>query len=148
MSASNHVSLLGRLSRDPEIRGEGTGSVARFTVAVQRNFKNKDGQYEADFISCVAFGKTAEHIDKYYKKGNPISLSGNIRTGSYKNKDGQTIYTTDVAVDDVTFVPGAKDDNSSSKSEKKSESKSESKSVDPDEDFMNIEPGDMEDLPW
>ena len=103
----NKVVLVGRLTRDPEVRSTSTGnSNARFTVAVNRNFKNKDGQYDADFISCVAFSRTAEFIAKYFKKGNMICLEGRIQTGSYDAQDGTKRYTTDVVVDNVEFVGG------------------------------------------
>ncbi len=100
----NNVVLVGRLVRDPDVRynPNGTG-VARFTVACDRRFK-REGQPEADFISCVAFGKTAEFMEKYFAKGRLIGLQGSIQTGSYTNKDGQKVYTTDVVVDNVEFV--------------------------------------------
>lgn len=104
----NKVDLVGRLTKDVEVRystGENANANCRFTVAVNRKFKNKEtGQYDADFISCVAFGKTCEFIAKYFHKGDPIGISGNIRTGSYTNKDGIKVYTTDVYVDDAEFV--------------------------------------------
>lgn len=101
----NKVVLLGRLTRDPEVRSNSTGnSNARFTVAINRNFKNKDGGYDADFISCVAFGRTAEFVSKYFKKGNQICLEGRIQTGSYDAQDGTKRYTTDVVVENVEFV--------------------------------------------
>ena len=98
----NKVVLVGRLTKDPELRfaaGSGT-SVCRFTVAVNRQFK-KD---ETDFISCVAFGKTAETISQYFTKGKQIAISGSIRTGSYDAQDGTKRYTTDVAVDTFDFI--------------------------------------------
>lgn len=104
----NKVDLVGRITKDVEVRysaGENANANCRFTVAVNRKFKNKEtGQYDADFISCVAFGKTAEFVGKYFHKGDPIGISGNIRTGSYTNKDGIKVYTTDVYVDDAEFV--------------------------------------------
>ena len=98
----NKVVLVGRLTKDPELRfaaGSGT-SVCRFTVAVNRQFK-KD---ETDFISCVAFGKTAEIIAQHFVKGKQIAVSGSIRTGSYDAQDGTKRYTTDVAVDSFDFI--------------------------------------------
>ena len=100
----NKVALVGRITRDPEVRQNGDSSVARFSLAVSRKFKNADGNYDADFINCVAFGKTAEFIEKYFKRGNAIGICGRIQTGSYTNKDGQKVYTTDVVVDDAEFV--------------------------------------------
>ncbi len=100
----NHVVLVGRLTKDPDVRYSPNGAaVARFTVAVDRRFK-KEGQQEADFISCVAFGKQGEFIEKYFNKGKLIGLTGSIQTGSYTNKDGQKVYTTDVVADSVEFV--------------------------------------------
>lgn len=102
----NSVQLVGRLTRDPEIwytNGETAKAVARFCVAVDRKYKT-DGQQSADFINCVAFGKTAEFLEKYFKKGQRIGLTGRIQTGSYENKDGQKVYTTDVFADSVEFV--------------------------------------------
>ena len=100
----NQVVLVGRLARDPDVRFNPNGTaVARFTVAVDRRFK-REGQPEADFISCVAFGKQGEFIEKYFGKGKLIGLTGSIQTGSYTNKDGQKVYTTDVVADSVEFV--------------------------------------------
>lgn len=100
----NQVVLVGRLARDPDVRYNPNGTaVARFTVAVDRRFK-REGQPEADFISCVAFGKQGEFIEKYFNKGKLIGLTGSIQTGSYTNKDGQKVYTTDVVADSVEFV--------------------------------------------
>lgn len=99
----NTVNLLGNLVADPELRGQNS-NVANFRIAVQRPFKNKQtDEYETDFITCVAFGKTAEIIANNFKKGNKIGVTGSIQTGSYE-KDGQRVYTTDVAVNQVTFV--------------------------------------------
>ena len=103
----NKVVLVGRLTRDPEVRTNSSGvSSARFTVAVNRNYRNRDGQYDADFVSCVAFRNTAEFIGKFFKKGSMIGLEGRIQTGSYDAQDGTKRYTTDVAVDNVEFVGG------------------------------------------
>ena len=97
----NSVQLVGRFTRDPEIRyTDGGASIARFSVAVDRRFA-KEGEQSADFINIVAFGKTAEFIEKYFKKGNRIGIVGRIQTGSYKNKDGATVYTTDVIAENV-----------------------------------------------
>lgn len=109
----NKVVLVGRLTRDPENRSNSAGvSNARFTLAVNRNFKNKDGNYDADFISCVAFRNTADFISKFFKKGSMICVEGRIQTGSYDAQDGSKRYTTDVVVDNAEFV-GGKNDNSS-----------------------------------
>ena len=100
----NRVVLIGRLSRDVDTRTAGETQIARFTVAVDRNVKKdpNSNQPTADFISCVAFGKTAEFIGKYFQKGSKIGLEGRIQTGSYE-KDGQRVYTTDVIAERVEF---------------------------------------------
>lgn len=104
----NNVILMGRLTADPELRQTQSGiSCCRFTVAVNRKFKNKDtDQYEADFISCVAWRQTAEFVSRYFSKGSMICVSGSLRTGSYqdKNHSDVTHYTTDVMVDGVEFT--------------------------------------------
>lgn len=100
----NNVSLVGRLTRDPEVRyTDGGLSIARFSLAVDRRFK-KDGQAEADFPNCIAFGKTAEFIEKYFTKGQRMGATGRIQTGSYTKEDGTKVYTTDVVVENVEFV--------------------------------------------
>lgn len=102
----NKVILMGRLTRDPEVRytqGDNASAVARFSLAVDRRFK-KDGEQTADFINCVAFGKTGEFIEKYGRKGTKFVVEGRIQTGSYINKDGQKVYTTDVVVEQVEFA--------------------------------------------
>lgn len=100
----NSVEIVGRLARDPDIYMNGDSVTAKFTVAVNRRFKNKDGRYDADFPSCIAFGRTAELVEKYFKKGSAIGICGRIQTGSYTNRDGQKVYTTDVVADSVEFV--------------------------------------------
>lgn len=99
----NKTILMGRLTRDLEVRYSGDTSVARFSLAVDRRFK-KDGEQAADFISCVAFGKTGEFIGKYGHKGTKFVVEGHIQTGSFTNKDGQKVYTTDVIVEQVEFA--------------------------------------------
>lgn len=103
----NKVELVGRLTRDPEVRysqGENASAIARFSIAINRRFKNAEGNYEADFINCVAFGKGGEFVEKYFKKGMAIGITGRIQTGSYTNKDGVKVYTTDVVVEEAEFV--------------------------------------------
>lgn len=97
----NQVNLLGRLSKDVDYR-TGNANIARFTIAVNRKFK-KD---EADFINCIAFGKTADIINQYFSKGSQIAISGNIRTGSYEAQDGTRRYTTDIVVETFDFISG------------------------------------------
>jgi len=101
----NSVNLVGRLTRDPEVRyTEGGTSIARFTVACDRRFKKQGDSQTADFIACIAFGKTAEFVEKYFKQGMKLGADGRIQTGSYTNKDGVKVYTTDVIVENVEFV--------------------------------------------
>ena len=104
----NKVILMGRLTRDPEVRysqGENSTAIARYTLAVDRRFRrNNDGEQSADFIGCVAFGRSAEFAEKYFRQGLKVIVTGRIQTGSYTNKEGQKVYTTDVVVDDAEFV--------------------------------------------
>ena len=112
----NKVILMGRLVRDPDIRysnGENAMAVARFTLAVDRRFK-RDGEQNADFISCISFGKSAEFAEKYLRKGIKLVVTGRIQTGSYTNRDGNKVYTTDVVVEEQEF---AESKNSSSNSD-------------------------------
>lgn len=106
----NAVQLLGRFTRDNEFKELGGTSVFRNNIAVQRNFKNKDGERESDFINVVAFGKTAELLNQYFGKGQQVALEGRIQTGSYEKEDGTRVYTTDVIVNQFDFV-GSKNDN-------------------------------------
>ena len=102
----NYVTLIGRLTRDPDIRytqGQDAMCIARYTLAVNRREKDKDGNSQADFISCIAFRKTAEFAERYLRKGVKIAVEGQIRTDSYTNKDGQKVYTTDVIVSSHEF---------------------------------------------
>ncbi len=103
----NKVILMGRLTRDPDIRsanGETVTTVARFTLAVDRRFGRKEGEQNADFIGCVAFGRTAEFAERYLRQGIKVAVTGRIQTGSYTNRDGQKVYTTDVVLDDIEFA--------------------------------------------
>lgn len=134
----NKAQLVGRLVKDPDIKytQDGTG-IARFTVAVDRRFK-REGQPEADFISCVAFGKTAEFLEKYFIKGMRIGLTGRIQTGKYDDKGGKTVYTTDIVAEEVEFVE-----------RKQSSSETSIPAPQPDNDgFMNIPEGIDEELPF
>ena len=105
----NKVILMGRLTRDPEVRysqsntGDGQMALARYTLAVDRRF-NRNGDQSADFIGCVAFGRSAEFAEKYLKQGTKIAITGRIQTGSYTNKDGNKVYTTDVVVEEQEFA--------------------------------------------
>lgn len=119
----NKVMLVGRLTKDPEMRTSGETSISRFSVAVNRSFKNKNGEYDADFPNCVAFGKDAEFMEKYLKKGSMIGLVGRLQTGSYVNKDGKTVYTTDVVAEHVESVGNKGNNGDSATSDKSSEPK-------------------------
>ena len=101
----NKVILMGRLARDPEVRygGANNTAVAKYSLAVDRKFK-QDGQPTADFINCIAFGKLGEFAEKYLHKGIKIAVTGRIQTGSYTNKDGVKVYTTDVVVEEQEFA--------------------------------------------
>lgn len=143
----NKVILMGRLTRDPEIRysqGETSTAIARFTLAVDRRFK-KQGESDADFISCVAFGKSAEHAEKYYRQGLKIAVTGRIQTGSYTNKEGQKVYTTDVIIEESEF---AESKNASSESGNYQPSARPAPSAVVGDGFMNIPDGIDEELPF
>lgn len=102
----NKVILMGRLTRDIEVRysqGENPMAVARYTLAVQRKFK-REGEPDADFISCVAFGRAAEFAEKYFRQGTKVVITGRIQTGSYTNRDGQKVYTTDIVIEEQEFA--------------------------------------------
>lgn len=113
----NKVVLVGRLTKDPDVRCNNDTAVARFTVAINRKFKNKDRKYDADFINCICFKNTAEFVEKYFVKGMMIGLSGRIQTGSFTNKDGQKVYTTDIVADEVEFVESKKEQESATKND-------------------------------
>ena len=138
---------MGRLTRDPEIRGEGTSMVARYTLAVDRRFKDSDGNYPTDFINIVVFGKGAEFTEKYLKKGTKVVVTGRIQTGSYTNKDGQKVYTTDIVAEDQEFAE-SKSSSSNNVEEEKPKTKAKAKAKDPDDDFMNISAEEAAELPW
>ena len=144
----NKVILMGRLTRDPEVRytqGENALAIARFTLAVdRRRQQNADGQ-TADFISCTAFGKTAEFAEKYLHKGTKVTLSGRIQTGSYTNKDGNKVYTTDVIVEEVEFAE-SKNSAAQNGSFGNMGTKPEGNAV--GDGFMNIPDGIDEELPF
>lgn len=135
----NKVLLVGRFTKDPEIKYANSGlTIASFNVAVDRKYK-KEGEQSADFISCKAFGKTAEFIEKYFHKGMKIGIEGRIQTGSYQKDDGTKVYTTDVVCDGVEFVESKSSDGSAPKS------KQEEQQAD---DFVNVPDGIDEELPF
>lgn len=131
---------MGRLTRDPEVRytqGENPTAVARYTLAVDRRFA-KDGEKNADFISCVAFGKTAEFLEKYCKQGTKLVVEGRIQTGSFTNREGQKVYTTDIFTDSLEFAES-----------KATANKQEKPSPSPKEDeFMRVPDSIDEELPF
>ena len=133
----NKLIVMGRLTKDPTMRDTKSGSkTATFDVAVTRY--NPNGDDTADYIRCVAFGKRAENIGKYFKKGSPILVEGSIKTGSYKKDDGSTVYTTDVWVESFEFVAGSKsaqNGDSSGKSEPANEAPEAFEPVDDDIPF-------------
>lgn len=145
----NKVILMGRLTRDPEVRysqGEQATAVARYTVAVDRRFKRDGDQQTADFISCVAFGRQGEFAEKYLRKGTKIVVTGRIQTGSYTNKDGQKVYTTEVVAEDHEFAESkaaASENNGGF-----APSDRPSPSVAAGDGFMNIPDGIDEELPF
>ena len=136
----NKVHLLGRLTRDPEIRysqGNDQLAIARYTLAVDRRYK-RDGGQTADFIRCVAFGKAAEFAEKYLKKGTKIAATGRIQTESYTNSDGQKVYTTDVVIEEQEFAESKAADADGSSQPAESDARG----------FMSIPDGIEDDLPF
>ncbi len=141
----NKVILMGRLTRDPEVRysqNEQATAVARYTLAVDRRFKKEGEEQTADFINCVAFGRAGEFAERYFHKGIKIAVTGRIQTGSYTNKDGQKVYTTDIVVEDQEF---AESKNASGGGENSSGGYAGNTSGD---GFMNIPDGIDEELPF
>ncbi len=138
----NREVLMGRLTRDPNITyaQESGLSIARFNLAVDRRVaKNSENQQAADFISCITFGKQAEFVEKYLRQGTKVALEGRIQTGSYTNKEGAKVYTTDVVVDNIEF---AESKSAGSGNDTKTESKPS------DSGFTNIPEGIDEELPF
>lgn len=133
---------MGRLTRDSEVRMSGDTAVARFSLAVDRRFK-KDGDHTADFINCVAFGKTGEFIEKYGRKGTKFVVEGRIQTGSYTNKDGQKVYTTDVVVEQVEFA-----ESKNASGEGSTADNTSNNSASTDTSFMDIPDEISEELPF
>ncbi|QOV20154.1 single-stranded DNA-binding protein [Blautia liquoris] len=153
----NKVILMGRLTRDPDIRysaGENSTAVARYTLAVDRRFK-RDGDQTADFINCVAFGRSAEFAEKYLRQGIRMVVSGRIQTGSYTNRDGVKVYTTDVVVEEQEFAESKKasEEHRSQSSgldgfDNENSGQSQSQAPASADGFMNIPDGIDEELPF
>ena len=143
----NKVVLMGRLTRNPDVRysqGEKATCVARYTLAVNRRFR-RDGEQDADFINCVAFGRQGEFAEKYLKQGTKIVISGRIQTGSYTNRDGVKVYTTDVVVEECEF---AESKNAAGENSGFTPSDRPSPSSAAGDGFMNIPDGIDEELPF
>ena len=143
----NKVILIGRATRDTESRytsGENSMCISRYTLAVDRKFK-RDGDQSADFIPCVAFGKAGEFAEKYIKKGTKIAVSGRIQTGSYTNKDGVKVYTTEVVVEEQEFAESKNSGNSGSSGSDRKQTEAKKDDMD---GFMNIPDGIDDELPF
>ena len=148
----NKVILMGRLTRDPEVRysqGENSLAIARYTLAVDRRFK-RDGEASADFINCVAFGKAAEHAERFYRQGLKVVIAGRIQTGSYTNKDGVKVYTTEVVVEEQEFAESkaVSDANAGGYRSAPTPAPAPAPVSDAGDGFMNIPDGIDEELPF
>ncbi len=122
--AINNCTLMGRITRDPELKTVGEHTVLNFSVAVDRNYTDEDGEREADFISCVAWNGTAEFIAKYFSKGSMIAVTGWLQSGSYEDDNGSTHYTTTLVVQQVSFTGERRDDQNKQAEGSKSKGKS------------------------
>ena len=145
----NKVILMGRLTRDPDVRysqGETPMAIARYTLAVDRRFK-RDGDQSADFISCVAFQRQAEFVEKYLHQGMKVVVTGRIQTGSYTNKDGQKVYTTDIVVEEHEFAESKSASENNSGYQPAPQSRPEPSAA-PADGFLNIPDGIDEELPF
>ena len=150
----NKVILMGRLTRDPEVRysaGENALAIARYTLAVDRRFR-RDGEASADFISCVSFGRTAEFAEKYFRQGLKSAGTGRIQTGSYTNREGQKVYTTEVVVEEQEFAESKSSSDSYAASHPQTSAASAPSMPSPSaasaDGFMNIPDGIDEELPF
>mgnify|MGYP001037753445 FL=1 len=144
----NKVILMGRLTRDPEVRysqGESATAVARYTLSVDRRFNRNGDENTADFINCVAFGRAGEFAEKYFRKGIKIAVTGRIQTGSYTNKDGVKVYTTDVVIEEQEF---AESKNSASSGDSGYAGGNRPEPAAAGDGFMNIPDGIDEELPF
>ena len=144
----NKVILMGRITRDAEIRytqGEKSTAIARFSLAVDRRFKKDNDEQNTDFISCIAFGKIAEFLEKFGRKGTKFVVDGRIQTGSYNNKDGQKVYTTDVVVENIEFAESKNSSGSGGSTNQPAPAPSSSSAGD---GFMNIPDGIDEEFPF
>ena len=154
----NKVILMGRLTRNPEVRysaGDSSMAIARYTLAVDRRFTRRgedNNGATADFITCVAFGRSAEFAEKYFRQGLKVVVTGRIQTGSYTNKDGQKVYTTDVVVEEQEFAESkaTSDANAGSFSHAGGfqQAPAPTPAADAGDGFMNITDGIDEELPF
>ena len=147
----NKAILMGRLTRDPEVRysqGESPMAIARYTLAVDRRFNRNGDDNTADFINCVSFGKTAEIAERYFRKGTKIAISGRIQTGSYTNKDGVKVYTTDVVVEEQEFAESKNSNGGSSDNYSAPANNFSAAPMAAGDGFMNIPDGIDEELPF
>lgn len=145
----NKVILMGRLTRDPDVRyttGENPLAIAGYTLAVDRRF-HKDGEATADFISCVVFGRAAEFVEKYFRQGLKITISGRIQTGSYTNKEGQKVYTTEIVVEEQEFAESKSSGDNGATYYPPKQTPPPAPADDAD-GFMNIPDGIEEELPF
>lgn len=146
----NNVVLCGRIVRDPEVRysqGDKPMAIAKYTLAVDRKFK-KQGEQTADFINCLSFGKTAEFAERYFRQGIKIIIRGRIQTGSYTNRDGQKVYTTDVVVEEQEFAEKKSSTDSNVSSDYNHNSSYPQGNMVDSDGFMNIPDGIDEELPF
>ncbi len=147
----NKVILVGRLTRDPEVRyssgADGQMAIARYSLAVDRRGRrnNNNEEQTADFINCVAFGRSGEFAERYFKKGMKVGITGRIQTGSYTNKDGQKVYTTDVVVEDQEFMESK---NAASEKAGFVPAQKSAPAAEISDGFMNIPDGIEEELPF
>ena len=145
----NKAILMGRLTRDPDVRysqGENPMAIARYTLAVDRRFK-RDGEQNADFINCLAFGRSAEFAEKYFKQGTKIAVSGRIQTGSYTNREGVKVYTTEVVIEEQEFAE-SKAAASQNNNRGASQPSTPQSSTTASDGFMNIPDGLEDELPF
>jgi single-strand DNA-binding protein len=143
----NSVNIMGRLTRNPEVRysqGENPVAIARYTLAVNRIGKKE----EADFINIIAFGKSGEFAEKYFKQGQQVAVTGRIQTGNYTNKEGQKVYTTEVVVENQFFASSKSESNTNTNNTGKSSSNRPAPSQAVGDGFMNIPDGLDEELPF
>lgn len=144
----NKVILMGRLTRDPEVRysaGENSMAIARYTLAVDRRMR-KENEANADFIGCIAFGRNAEFAEKYFRQGLRVAITGRIQTGSYTNREGKKVYTTDVVIEEQEFAESKVI--SDNYLQNRNETKNIGSVVEDKDGFMNIPEGIDEELPF